>query len=131
MFRFKDALKSKKFQARNAVDMRGRRLNLGFTNDLNSLYLMESDDEEEVLKKIRSKKKTEANSCDIPKTKMEMVMEDSRSEQGSDSDGSKIKLDLARGIGNILSSDEDSVTDDGFDVNFISFPLFTFLFLFK
>uniref|UniRef100_F1KT92 ESF1 n=1 Tax=Ascaris suum TaxID=6253 RepID=F1KT92_ASCSU len=84
--RFKSMLTNEKFGTKCAVDMRGRRVNVGTANTLGQLYDLDDS-----------------------------TSEKGDSDMGMGEDEREIRIDLARGDGNITSSDEDSGSEWSFD----------------
>uniref|UniRef100_A0A915BUV8 NUC153 domain-containing protein n=1 Tax=Parascaris univalens TaxID=6257 RepID=A0A915BUV8_PARUN len=84
--RFKSMLTNEKFGTKCAVDMRGRRINIGMANTLGELYDLDDSANEE-----------------------------GDSDVGTGENDREIRIDLARGDGNITSSGEDSGSEWSFD----------------
>lgn len=79
-------LTDEKFGTKCAVDMRGRRLNIAKTTPLGRLYDLDDS-----------------------------TSEKEGSDVGEEEDIGEIRIDLARGDGNITSSDDNSGSEWGFD----------------
>lgn len=114
--RFESMLSGEKFKLEYTVDKRGRPIRKTQSEDLRRYYAMsdeeENDEEEENEKNEEANDESETLRKEKDKGKEEKTFDDSSESESDD----EIRIDLARGEGNILSSsDEDSNSEWEFE----------------
>ncbi|CAI4222168.1 unnamed protein product [Auanema sp. JU1783] len=116
--RFSGLLSDERFANSSTVDKRGKPIRRK-KNNLNSLYAVESDGEEEAEQlglKTKEEKKLKKKKTVVPtkkaKEESEESAEDVKDSTDSDDSDEPVRIDLARGDGNISSSDDDESSED-------------------